>query len=202
MDTELDIIFRNMDKSEALENMIREKAAKMEQFFPHIIDARVICEMPHWSQVHAQDFHMTIEVNVPGNKLVVSRDPGKEERHKHAEGVVKDSFEAMYKQLKSESRKMSGDVKSHELPPQGIVIRKFPEQDYGFIRMNDGRELYFHRNAVVNPDFDELEIDQPVRVDYVQNESPQGPQATTIEAISSMKYVEGQPIGNKHMAAS
>ncbi len=194
MDTELQIVFKNLDTSQSLEKLIREKADKLELYFQHIIDARVIIEKPHKSQRQGNSFHATIEVNIPGRKLVVSREPGDFSRHDHAVAVVNDAFSAMYKQLESHSQKIRGDVKQHDIPPQGKVLRKFPEQDYGFIRMSDGREVYFHRNSVINPGFDELEVDQPVRVVYAQDESPIGPQATTVEAITDMQYVEARPI--------
>ena len=59
----------------------------------------------------------------------------------------------------------------------------FPEGGYGFIATPEGRELYFHRNSVLEPGFDQLEVGTEVRFDEEMGE--QGPQATTVKAIDS-----------------
>ncbi len=43
----LQITIRDVPHSEALENHIRQKAEKLETFYPHIIGCRVVVEIPH-----------------------------------------------------------------------------------------------------------------------------------------------------------
>jgi len=191
MDTPLEIAFHNIESSDALEQKIRDRVDRMHRFFHHINSVRVAVEAPHRSQVNAQEFHVRIVARVPDDELVVSRDPGDRWTHHDAFLAVRDAFEAMEKQLEAHSQKVRGDVKHHPMPPQGRVRRLFP--DYGFIATTDHREIYFHRNALVDADFDSLKEGTPVELTVVYGESPEGPQATTVRPIRETEFA-AEPI--------
>jgi len=59
----------------------------------------------------------------------------------------------------------------------------FPKQDYGFLETPDGREIYFHRNSVLHPGFDRLEIGTEVR--FVEELGQEGPQASTVAIVGT-----------------
>jgi cold shock CspA family protein len=61
-------------------------------------------------------------------------------------------------------------------------------QGFGFVELNNGNEVYFHRNSVIGKGFEPLEVGTPVRVVLAYDESPEGPQATTVEQIGEMEY--------------
>jgi cold shock CspA family protein len=84
---------------------------------------------------------------------------------------------------------MRQDVKTHEAPLHGKVLRLFPYEGYGFIDMSDGREVYFHRNSVVEGSFDELEEGAEVRVVVAEKEGEQGPQASTVKPVGKHHVV-------------
>jgi len=54
---------------------------------------------------------------------------------------------------------------------------------YGFLTTPEGRELYFHRNAVLGRDFDKLEVGTEIRYDEEMGEA--GPQATSVKVIDN-----------------
>jgi hypothetical protein len=39
-----------------------------------------------------------------------------------------------------------------------MIVRLFPEQNYGFEEIDNSPELYFMRNAVLGGDLDELQV--------------------------------------------
>ena len=45
---------------------------------------------------------------------------------------------------------------------QGTISSLVPERGFGFIRSPEGRELFFHRTALVGTDFEELAEGLPV----------------------------------------
>jgi len=47
MNFPVQITFRDMPPSETIENKIRRKAEKLQQFYDHIIGCRVVVEAPH-----------------------------------------------------------------------------------------------------------------------------------------------------------
>ena len=78
--------------------------------------------------------------------------------------------------------KQQGQVKTHpEQETVAFVARLMPEQGYGFIKTLEGRELYFHRNSVLNDDFERLEIGTGVR--DVAGAGEEGPQAATVQIV-------------------
>lgn len=190
MQVPLEIAFRNMEPSEFLERRIRERVDRLHRFFDRIVSCHVAVEVPHRSQHNALTYHVRIEVSVPEKLLVVSRDPGDIVEHFDAYIAVRDAFDAMERQLEGHSQKIRREVKTHEAPTQGAVRRKFP--DHGFIATTDGREVYFHRNAVANADFDDLDEGDPVELVLVHGESPAGPQASTVKRIRPMQ-LDRQP---------
>ena len=58
------------------------------------------------------------------------------------------------------------------------VARLFPAQGYGFLETVDHREVYFHRNAVLDPGYDRLEVGNEVQ--FVEEQGAQGPQARMV----------------------
>jgi cold shock CspA family protein len=54
----------------------------------------------------------------------------------------------------------------------------FPEDEYGFLETPDGREIYFHKNSVLQPGFDQLEVGMEVH--FAEGVGEKGPQATTV----------------------
>jgi ribosomal subunit interface protein len=112
MRTSLQINFRGMDTSPALEALIREKTAKLEQFHPNVTGCRVVVDKPHQHKAQGEHFIVTIDVSVPGGNIVAN--------HAHHEDVnvaLRDAFLAARRQLEEHARKLRGDVKSHSLPP-------------------------------------------------------------------------------------
>lgn len=125
---------------------------------------------------------------MPGKRLVASHSSDRRIRHEAPLPTINDAFRAITSQLENCARKQRGDIKHHEVLPQGRIVRMFP--DYGFIELADGREVYFHKNSIVRSDFNRLEPGMAVRVVIAENENPEGPQASTVEAIHDMNVID------------
>jgi ribosome-associated translation inhibitor RaiA/cold shock CspA family protein len=185
MDIPLEIAWHNVEKSDSLETRIRDRVEKLHRYFNRINSCRIVVEMPHRSQHNAQAFHLRIEVRVPEDEIVVSNDPGDRQDHFDLNTTVRDAFDAMERRLEAHSQMMRGETKTLSGPPQGRVIRKFA--DYGFVKMNDGQEIYFAPNAVVTGDFDALEVDAAVELTIAEGEGAMGPQASMVRPISDLQ---------------
>lgn len=94
-------------------------------------------------------------------------------------GAIDAAFAAASRQVEEQSRLQRGDVKTNVTPPEGPVVGIFPDEGYDFIAADDGREVYFHRNAVLAPGFDEFEVGTRVR--FHEEQGHEGPQASTVE---------------------
>jgi cold shock CspA family protein/ribosome-associated translation inhibitor RaiA len=178
-----EITFRGINKDDAIEQLVLEKAAKLDDIYEGIISCRVALEKVQEHQRSGNPYRVRIVTRVPpGKELVVKQEPTKGEMHEPLQVVVNNAFNTLRRQLVKLKDKQHGDVKSH--PTQelvGYVVRLFRDQGYGFIKTNEGRELYFHQNSVLNKDFDRLEIGTGVR--YFPEEGEKGPQASTIQIV-------------------
>lgn len=100
----LEITFRNVDRSPEIEERIRHKAAKLDRFFDRITGCRVVVEAPHKHHNKGNTFHVRIELSVPGDEIVVNRDP-QDHDHDTLQVALRDAFQAAQRQLQAYSRK-------------------------------------------------------------------------------------------------
>jgi cold shock CspA family protein/ribosome-associated translation inhibitor RaiA len=186
MQVPLQIVFEGLDSSEALESLIRSEAEKLERIFDRITAARVVVEAPHRKNQASKIYEVRIHLTLPGGRdVVVDRDPGRSHAHDEAAIAVRDAFKAAARQLQDKVKVLRGYVKAHETPPHGRVLRI--DEDHGFIAAADGRELYFHRNAVLNDGFAKLEVGAEVRFD--ESIGVKGPQASTVRPVGKHHIV-------------
>lgn len=120
MEGPLEIVFDNLDHSPAVENIVREKSRKLERFYERLIDARVVIAREGKSHHQGNSYHVTIEANVPGRRLVVSKGPGRRALdHEELLPTVNDAFDAMVRQLE-EYNDRQGDVRAAGDIPSAI----------------------------------------------------------------------------------
>lgn len=193
MDIPLQVSFRNMDRSEAVEARVREKAGKLEQYYGHLTSCRVVVEAPQRRHHKGNLFHVRIELGLPGKELVVSRHPKDKQAHEDVYVAIRDAFDAARRQLEDRVRKTDGRVKAHEIPLHGKVLRLLPYEGFGFIAASDGREIYFHKNSVLRDGFDKLEVGHDVRLVVAERESAQGPQASTVVPLGKHHLPDEPP---------
>ena len=194
----LQITFRNIPPSEAIENNVREKAAKLDSLYDGIVSCRVIVEAPHRHHHKGKAYQVSIDITVPGGEIVVNRapkrldgprpeelenlieshEPSKHGAHEDLYVAIRDAFNAATRQLQDHARRRRGKIKIHESTPLARVAKIFPMQDYGFLQTPDGREIYFHKNSVLLPGFDRLEVGTEVY--YAEELGEKGLQASTV----------------------
>lgn len=174
----LQITWRDIPQSDAIEADIRAKASKLDQFYAHIVSCRVLVEASHRHHHKGNLYRIRIEIEVPDDQIVVTRDPGDKHAHEDIYVSIRDAFDAARRQLQDYARIRRGHVKRHDITHTARVLFTRPDEDYGFLRTDDGREIYFHRNALTNADLDALEKD--VEVQFVEEDGREGPQAKQV----------------------
>lgn len=188
MELEPEITFRNLPHSDALEENIRQRISKLDQYFEHIMSCSVVVEAGHKHHHKGNLYHVRIALTVPGKELVVSRNPKKHQAHEDPYVTVRDAFNAAQRQLEDYARKIRNDVKTHEAPDHGRVAELSASRDFGRIETPDGREVYFHRNSLLDSDFKKLKEGDEVR--FVEEQGDKGPQASTVKKIGKHHIVD------------
>lgn len=171
------IIFRHLPYSAAIETRAQEYASKLGQFFDSIMGCNIVLEAHH-NHHKGNIYHVSIVLKVPRGQLVVNRDPAKNHAHENAYVALHDAFNAIGRKLKGWARKLRGNTKYHAPQLEGRVLEISPMVDYGLIETIDGKMVRFNSNSVINYDFNKLEIGDRVRFVEVQN--MQGPAASTV----------------------
>jgi cold shock CspA family protein/ribosome-associated translation inhibitor RaiA len=181
------ITFRNIEPTAAIAANVRKKAEKLERFSDHLMSCRVVIEAPHRHHHKGKLYHVRVDLGVVGDELVVTHEGPLNHAHEDVYVAIRDSFEAAVRKVEDYERKRRGKVKAHEVPVHGKIVGL--SHDHGFIATSDGREIYFHRNAVIDGDFEALEAGDEVRLVVHPGEGEKGPQASTVVPVGKHHLV-------------
>lgn len=184
MQIPLQITFRNISHSAAVEEKIREKIDKLEDIYQGITGCRVVVETAY-RHSDAKLFHIRIDLTLPRGELVVAKN------HNHVAYndiyvAIRDAFSEVKRQLKDYAQRQHGFIKAHDDFPYGQVKRLLPDRDCGFIETSEGEDIYFHRNSVLNNGYDRLK--PGTKVYFAEEEGEKGPQASTVK-IAGKHYM-------------
>lgn len=184
MQVPLEIVFQNVQRTDAIKNLINEKVTKLEKVCNYLTSCRISVDKPHKHQRTGSPYQVVIEIHVPPkHHLAVMREPGEGNLHDPLDAVLRDAIDAARRQLQELVERQRGETKKHpQQEAAAVVNRLFPEEDYHFIKNLNGQEIYFHRNSVIHDDFDRLEIGTGVR--YVAGEGEKRLQATTVQIVN------------------
>ena len=203
MKSELQITYRNMKPSVEVEKWVRAEVDKLDGLYSRVMGCRVAVEVPHRHHRKGSPYHVRIDLTVPHGEIVVKREPslnararhlGERESRKQSEvkvphrelrQAINDAFKAAGRRLQDYARRQRGDIKSPTLLPQARVSKILPQEGYGFLTSDDGREIYFHKNSVLGRAFPRLQVGTTVR--FVEEAGDKGPQASTVRVVPKQR---------------
>lgn len=181
MDEPLEIAFHNVESSDALEAEIRERFAKLEKLYDRLTSCRVSVEGLHKQHRTGNIYEVHIVMQVPGGELAATKPPQKvKERFQNPDiyTSLREAFDNAERQLISYKRQLAGEVKRHAQLIQGQVAEMHRDEDYGYLLTAEGALLYFHRNSVIDDDFNAFQRGDVVH--YVQGDGEAGPTAVKV----------------------
>lgn len=94
------IVFHEVNHSDALENQIREKVRKLHSLHPDLLRCHVSVEQPHRHKHQGNLFSVRVALHVPGEEIVVNCDA-----HEDVYVALRDSFDAARRQIEGGARK-------------------------------------------------------------------------------------------------
>ncbi len=171
----LQVTFRDMPRSDAVEAEIRRRAEKLEEFCDRIMSCRVTVETPAAHKHQGKLFSVHVDVKVPGEEIASTR------RHEHEDVYVaiRDAFDAVRRRLEDYVRRSRGETKRHEPLLHGRIVRLF-DDGHGFIEDGEGNEYYFDDASVAGPG-DRLVVG--TAVEFLGEAAAQGLQAKRVTAV-------------------
>lgn len=103
----LQVIFRNIKPSPAVEAKVRARADKLDGMYDHIMSCRVVIEERHRHHHHGNLFHVGVSLTVPASELAAHAED------EDAYVAIHEGFDAIRRQLEDYTRRRRGDVKTH-----------------------------------------------------------------------------------------
>lgn len=123
MQRPVQITFHEIEASAAIEDLVHEKVARLEDHNQQIIGCRVSVNNAHKSRAQgAHDFEIVLQVELPGDDLVerVSGDD--------CYGAIREAFRVMQRRMTKELDKRRGEIKSHAANTRGRMERQLEDE--------------------------------------------------------------------------
>ncbi|MFN0062505.1 MAG: HPF/RaiA family ribosome-associated protein [Myxococcaceae bacterium] len=101
MQAPLQIRYRHCEQSDVLNALIQTRVEGLGRLFDRITSCHVVVEAPseHHRKGRGAHFHVRVELAVPGDLLVVSRDPLLHEQNQDPYLATREAFDEMRRQL-------------------------------------------------------------------------------------------------------
>ena len=186
MQVPLEIAFHNIKSEKWAQELIRTRVVELEEIYGRLISCRVRVDQRAKNSSDTIPPVVRIELGIPGRKeLVVSHEPEHLERkfqRPDLRNAIHEAFRIAERQLRDlkEQRERRTKEQHHDSENQalGQVAELTPEKNQGFLITNEGSLLYFHRNAMLSGDFNQLRRGDEVY--YVEDFGDTGPSATKV----------------------
>ncbi len=108
------ITFRHMESSQAVETRVRELATHLGVFSDRITSCRVVVDSPHRHQHQGKVFNVKVQLALPGEDVVVDMERPQRDGHEDVYVVLRDAFDAAKRQLQQRMSALRNDEKRRE----------------------------------------------------------------------------------------
>jgi ribosome-associated translation inhibitor RaiA len=116
METPVQITFKDLPVSDAIERVCLREAEKLERYRPRITGCHVVIAKPHRHHQKGNLFEVHLNVVLRGGEVVVNRMPPGHASGKKLELAIREAFDRARRQLQDDGRIRRGAVKQHSAP--------------------------------------------------------------------------------------
>ena len=103
------ITFRHMNTSPAVETRVRELAGHLNVFSDRIQNCRVVVDSPHRHHHQGKVFNVKVQLALPGEDVVVDMERPDRMGHEDVYVVLRDAFDAARRQLQQRMSSLRGE---------------------------------------------------------------------------------------------
>jgi ribosome-associated translation inhibitor RaiA len=105
MQIPLQITFRGMTASPAVESLIRRRSARLEHFHDRIIRCHVVIDTPHQHSRKERGYTVHLDITTPTGPIAISHDHGADPSHHELDIAVRNAFDTATRRLEDEVRR-------------------------------------------------------------------------------------------------
>lgn len=95
----LEISFRDIEHSDAIEYQIREKASKLTSRYDEITGIRAVVGLPHNHSHKGNIAHISLEVGLPGETVAITHDHHDKSEHENMYVALRDAFDKAQRKI-------------------------------------------------------------------------------------------------------
>lgn len=121
MSNEFQVVYHNIDQSDALTENVNKRIEKLKRFSNDIIGGRVVLDSPHNNHHKGKVFSVTVEIHTSGKEVIVRQGQHDKPAHEDIYVAVRDAFNVAERQLKAtdkKHRKSTLDAENFEVLPE------------------------------------------------------------------------------------
>ncbi len=96
----LEISFRDIDHSDAIEQHIRDKADKLTSTFDDITGIRAVVALPHNHSNKGKLAHVSVEVGLPGETVAITHDQHDQADHEDMYLAIRHAFDKAQRKIR------------------------------------------------------------------------------------------------------
>ncbi len=90
----VDVVYRDLDPSSLLTEVISKKLEKLNRYTDQIVYSRVVLDTPHNHKHKGKQFRASIEIDIKGSPIAVTQD------HESIHIAVRDAFSTAERKIK------------------------------------------------------------------------------------------------------
>lgn len=127
MTNEFQVLFHNIDQTDALTDAVQKRIVKLERFCDQIISGRVVLDSPHNNHHKGKVYSVSLEIHTPNLEVRVNQDQHDNHAHEDLYVAIRDAFNVAERQLRSVDKKHRATPLSMELESGEPVEETFEE---------------------------------------------------------------------------
>ncbi len=201
-----EITIKGFEMTPSIEKLLENQIERLEKVCDYITSIRIAIEKEQNRHQTGNPYRIRLAVRVPPNHELVTRHqsvihkdvriPPKTEteaeiipnrlpklpKYEPLPTAIRNAFDAARRQLEKLVELQRKDTKMHpHNRVMGYIEKLFRDEEYGFIRSNDGQHIYFHKNSTLHNEWERLQVGTGVR--FVEEQGEKGLQASSLELV-------------------
>ncbi len=105
MSSEFQIVFHNIEQTDAISGAVQKRIEKMKRFCGQIIKGRVVLDSPHNNHHKGRVYSVGLEIHTPHKEVRVNQEQHDNHAHEDLYVAIRDAFDAAERQLKSADKR-------------------------------------------------------------------------------------------------
>ena len=134
MTNEFQVVYHNIDQTEAISEAVQKRIEKLGRYCDQIINGRVVLDSPHNNHHKGKVYSVTLEIHTPMLEVRVNQDQHDNHAHEDLYVAIRDAFNVAERQLKSIDKKhratpLSQKAEDMSLPPDPVAEDAIDEEE-------------------------------------------------------------------------